>query len=138
MIAAFNAAAPSMGRSTEAGASGSTQSQRPPSVRSASSAVPMAAIRVSKALARPLGAWTTGACLDHYFQFGAVLIVIPQGRQCHFRLARLAVAQDDQSGRRDPFGQDLIPQGDGGKGLQPRMQRGEDGFARGGHLRSRG
>lgn len=55
----FSAAPPSMGRSTEAGASGSTQSQWPPRVRSASSAAPMAAIRSSKALARPVPAWTT-------------------------------------------------------------------------------
>lgn len=62
-----------------------------------------------------------------------MLVVIAQRRQRHLRLARLAIAQDDQPRRRDPLGQDFITQGEGGKRLQPRVQRGEDGFAGGGH-----
>jgi hypothetical protein len=124
ITAAFSAAAPSTGRSTEAGASGSTQSQRPPRVRSASSAAPMAAIRVVE------GAGPAGARLDDDLQLGPVLVVVAQGRQRHLRLARLAVAQDDQPGRRDPLGQDLVTQGEGGKRLQPRVQRGEDEVSR--------
>lgn len=34
---------------------------------------------------------------------------------------------------RNPLGQDIIPQDDGGKRLQPRVQRGEDEFASRGH-----
>ena len=44
------------------------------------------------------------------------------------------IAQDDQPGRRDPLGQHLVTQGEGGKRLQPRVQRGEDGFADGWHM----
>ena len=79
------------------------------------------------------GACPAGAHLDDDLQFGAVLIVVAQRRQRHFWFARLAVAQDNQPGRRDPLGQDLVTQGEGGKRLKPRMQRGEDGFAGGGH-----
>lgn len=48
------------------------------------------------------------------------------------RAAR-AIAQDDQTGRWNPFGQGLITQHKGGKLLQPRVQRVENGFAMGGH-----
>ena len=62
-----------------------------------------------------------GAHLDNDLQLGAVL----------------AIAQDDQPRRGDPLGQHLVTQHKGGKRLQPRMQprmqRGEDGFAGGGH-----
>lgn len=52
ITAAFRLAEPSTGRSTGLGASASTQSQRPPSVRSAASAAPILAISVSKAASR--------------------------------------------------------------------------------------
>ena len=58
-----------------------------------------------------------------------MLVVIAQRRQRDLRFARLAVAQNDQSGGRDAFRQNLVTQNRGGKRLQPRMQRGEDGFA---------
>ena len=51
MTAAFRMAAPSTGRSTGRGASASTQSQSPPSVRSAASAAPMLAVSLSTLLA---------------------------------------------------------------------------------------
>jgi len=60
--------------------------------------------------------------------------MIAQGRQRHIRLAGLSVAQDDQPRRRDSLGQNLIAQNKGGKRKQSRLQRGEDGFAGGGHL----
>ena len=52
-----------------------------------------------------------GTRLDDDLQLGPVLIVIAQRRQRHFRLARLAIAQDDQPGGRDPLRQDLVTQG---------------------------
>jgi hypothetical protein len=76
----------------------------------------------------------TGACLDDDLQLGPVLVVVAQRRQGHLRFARLAIAQDDQTGSWDSFGQDLIAQGKGGKRLQPRVQRGDDGFAGGGQV----
>ncbi len=69
--------------------------------------------------------------LDYRFDLGAVLVVVAQRRERDLRLARLArlaVAQDQQAGRRDPLGQHLIAQGCGGKRLQPRVQGCEDGF----------
>jgi hypothetical protein len=79
------------------------------------------------------GTGPAAARLDDDLQFGAVLVMVAQGRQRHLRLARLAIAQDDQTGRRDPLWQHLVTQGEGGKRLKPRMQRGEDGFAGRGH-----
>ena len=63
-----------------------------------------------------------------------MLEVVAQRRQCDFRLAGLTVAQDDQSDRGNAFWQNLVTQNRGGKRLQPRMQRSEEGFASGGHL----
>ena len=77
-----------------------------------------------------------GARLDDDLQLGPVLVMVAQGRKRHLRLARIAVSQDDQPGRRDPLGQHLVAQGQGGKRLQPRMQRGEDGLAGRGHTSS--
>ena len=84
------------------------------------------------------GAGPTSASLDDDLQLGAVLVVVAQGRQCDLRFARLAIAQDDQPGCRDPLGQNLIAQNKGGKRKQPRMQRGEDCFAGGGHMLTHG
>ena len=63
-----------------------------------------------------------------------MLVMVAQGRQCDFRIAGLAVAQDDQPCHRDPLGQHIIAQNKGGKRKQPRVQRGEEDFAGGGHL----
>ena len=63
-----------------------------------------------------------------------MLEVIAERRQRHLRFARLAVAQDDQPGKRNAFRQDFVPQNRGDKRLQPRVQRGEDSFAGGGHF----
>jgi len=63
-----------------------------------------------------------------------VLVVVAQGRQRNLRFTRLAVAQDDQSCRWDPLGQDFIAQNEGGKGKQSRVKRSEDGFAGGGQM----
>lgn len=40
-------------------------------------------------------------------ELGAVLVVVHEWRQCHPRLARVAVAKDHQARRWDAFGQDL-------------------------------
>ena len=61
MTAAFSVAAPSMARSTGRGAPASTQSHKPPSVRSAESAMPTPAASVSKAASRPTPACTTAS-----------------------------------------------------------------------------
>ncbi len=71
--------------------------------------------------------------LDNDLELGPVLVMVAQGRQRYLRFTRLAVTQNDQPGRRNPFGQYRLTQGEGGKRLQLRVQRGEDGFAGGGH-----
>ena len=80
------------------------------------------------------GGGPAATCLDNDLQLGPVLVVIAQGRQRHIWLAWLAIAQDDQAGRRNPLWQHLIAQDKGGKRLQPRVQRGEDSFTKGGHV----
>jgi hypothetical protein len=80
------------------------------------------------------GAGPTGARLNGDLQLDPVLVVVAQRRKRHLRFTRLAVAQDDQPGHRDPLGQNLVTPVDGGKLLQQRVQRGEDGFASGGHI----
>jgi hypothetical protein len=62
-----------------------------------------------------------------------VLVVVGERRQRDLRLARLAVAQDQQPLGRDTLGQHLAAQRGGGQRREPRVQRGEDGFAWGGH-----
>jgi len=79
------------------------------------------------------GAGPADASLDNDLQLGAVLVVVAKGGQCDLRFARLAIAQDDQPSRRDPLGQHLVTHSEGGKRLEPRLQRCEDGFAGGGH-----
>lgn len=64
------------------------------------------------------GAGPAGARLDDDLELGPVLVVVAQGRQGHLRFARLAIAQDDQPGRRDPLWQDIIAQTEVCKGLQ--------------------
>ena len=71
------------------------------------------------------------ARLDHHLQFGPVFVEPGQWRQRHLGFPRLAVAQDDQAGCRNALGQHFPAQHGGGKGLQPRVQGGEDGFAGG-------
>ncbi len=46
---------------------------------------------------------------------------------------RLAVAQDQQASGGDAFGERVATQGGGGQSQEPCVQRGEDGFAGGGH-----
>jgi len=62
-----------------------------------------------------------------------VLVVVAQRRQRHFGLAGFAIAEDQQPLGRDTFGQHLTAQGGGGQCREPRVQRGEDGFAGAGH-----
>ena len=54
------------------------------------------------------------------------------------RLPRFAVPQDQQPFGRDALGQHLAEERGGGLRLQQSVQRGEDGFAAGGHGRSAG
>ena len=62
-----------------------------------------------------------------------VLVETGQWRQRDFRLARLAVAQDDQVRCWDALGQHVTAQHRSGKGLQPYVQGGEDSFSCVGH-----
>lgn len=57
-----------------------------------------------------------------------VLVAAAYPRERH---PRLAIAQDQQAARRRTLGQDVAAQG-GGQRQEPRSQRGEDGFAKGG------
>ena len=127
MTAAFSVAAPSTARSTGRGASASAQSHKPPSVRSAASCGADAGGQ------RVEGGVTTGSGLDDCLDLGAVLVVVAKRRQRHRRLARVAVAQDQQAGGRHALGQDLAAEHRCGLGLQQRVQRLEDGFAGRGH-----
>jgi hypothetical protein len=68
-------------------------------------------------------------CLD----LGLVLEMVAQRRQGHFRLTRLAVPQDHKTRSGHAFGQHVTAQGCGGQRREPRVQRGEDGFAGCGH-----
>ena len=65
---------------------------------------------------------------------GAMLVVVGEWRECHLRLSRLAVAQDQQAFGSQPLGPHLAAQGGGRQRREPRVQRGEDGFARGGQV----
>jgi hypothetical protein len=58
-----------------------------------------------------------------------MLEVVAKRRERHSGLARLAVAQDQQAGGRDPLKQNLAAKHGRGLGLQQRVQRSEDGFA---------
>ena len=78
------------------------------------------------------GGVTVGA-LHARLDLGPMLIVVGQRRQRHLGLAWLAVAQEQQALGRDALGQHLAAQGGGGQRREPRMQRGEDGFAGAGH-----
>ena len=72
--------------------------------------------------------------IDQDIDLGLVLPQVGRGRQQHIRVARVAVAQDDQPARRHRFRQRGFPfDRGGGDGLQPRQQGGEDLFADGGH-----
>ncbi len=128
MTAAFSAAAPSTARSTGRGASASTQSQSPPSVRSAESSDADAGGQ------RVEGRVPAGAGLHDRLDLGAVLVVVAERRERHRRLARVAVAQDQEAGGRHALGQDLAAEHGRGLGLQQGVQRLQDGFAGGGHL----
>ena len=128
MTAAFSVAAPSMARSTGRGASASTQSHKPPSVRSAeSSDADAGRQRVERRV-------PAGAGLHHRLDLGAVLVVVAERRERHRRLARVAVAQDQEAGGRHALGQDLAAEDRRGLGLQQGVQRLQDGFAGGGHV----
>jgi hypothetical protein len=69
--------------------------------------------------------------LDHQLDLGTVLVVVSERRERHRGLPRVAIAQDQQPLGRDALGQRLAAEGGGGKRRDPRVQRGEDGFARG-------
>ncbi len=75
---------------------------------------------------------TVGALNDR-LDLGAVPVVIGERRKRRLRLPRFAVAQDQQPLGRHALGQHLAAQDGGRQRREPRMQRGEDGFARGGH-----
>ena len=104
MTAAFSVAAPSIARSTGRGASASTQSHKP----------------AERAVGREHGADAggervegrvpAGAGLHDRLDLGAVLVVVAERREGHRRLARVAVAQDQEAGGRHALGQDLAAQ----------------------------
>ena len=77
------------------------------------------------------GRVAAGAGLHDRLDLGAVLVVVAERRQRHRRLARVAVAQDQQAGGRHALGQDLAAEHRSGLGLQEGVQRREDGFAGG-------
>jgi hypothetical protein len=78
ITAAFSAAAPSMGRSTEA-AEGAVRFKS----------------RADGGDQCVEGAGPAGARLDNDLQLGAVLVIIAQGRQRDLWIAGLAITQDD-------------------------------------------
>ena len=127
MTAAFSVAAPSIARSTGRGASASTQSHKP---------TERAVGREGGADAggqRVEGRVAAGAGLDDRLDLGAVLVVVAERRERHRRLARVAVAQDQEAGGRHALGQDLAAEHRRGLGLQEGVQRLQDGFAGGWH-----
>ena len=89
--------------------------------------MPTPAASASKAASRPVPG------LHHRLDLGAVLVVVAERRERHRRLARIAVAQDQEAGGRHALGQDLAAQDRRRLGLQERVQRLQDGFAGGGH-----
>ncbi len=70
--------------------------------------------------------------LHHHLQFRPGLPVIARRRQRHLGLAGVAIAQVDKAAGWNPLGQHLAAQDGGGQRREPRVQRGEDGFAKGG------
>ena len=80
------------------------------------------------------GGISAGAGLHDCLDLGAVLVVVAERREGHRGLARFAVAQDQETGRRHALGQDLAAQDWRGLRLQQGVQRREDGFAGGGHV----
>ncbi len=60
-------------------------------------------------------------------------VVVAQRRQRDLGLPRFAVAQDQEASSGHTFRQHIAAQGCGGQRRKPRVQRGEDGFAGGGH-----
>ena len=74
-----------------------------------------------------------GAGLDDRLDLGAMLVVVAERRERHRRLARVAVAQDQEAGRRHALGQDLAAENRRGLRLQQGVQGLQDGFAGGGH-----
>ena len=75
----------------------------------------------------------TGGTLHDRLDLRSVLVVVTQRRERDLGLAWLAVAQDQQACGWHAFGQRVTAQGRGGQRRKPRVQRGEDGFAGGGH-----
>lgn len=75
-----------------------------------------------------------GRALNDSFDLCPVLIMVGQRRKRDLGLARLAVAQDQQTLGRYTFRQNLATLGGGGQRRKPRVQRGENAFTRGGHV----
>jgi len=75
----------------------------------------------------------TVSALDHRLDLGAVLVMVSQRRERRLRLPRFTIAQDQKTPGRYTLGQHLAAQDGGGQRREPRVQRGEDGFAGGGN-----
>jgi hypothetical protein len=72
----------------------------------------------------------TGRALHDRFDLGSMLIVVTKRRQRDLGFAGLAVAQDQEACGWHALWQHVAAQGGGGQRRKPRVQRGEDGFAR--------
>ena len=79
----------------------------------------------------------TGRTLHDRLDLGPVLVVVAQRRQRHLGLPRFAVAQDHKTRSGHAFGQHVTAQSGCRQCRKPRVQRGEDGLAGSGHVRTR-